>query len=107
MSTSSPKDFQPYRVRRRSDPTGPPLTVPQQQVLAALLKLCPGAAGDVGAREVADTAGLRHGAVVVILRSLTQRGLALRHEGAPEGWAPTMTGRARARHFRREPAGPR
>jgi hypothetical protein len=49
--------------------------------------------------EVASASGLRHGAVVVILRSLAQRGLAYRHEGEPEGWAPTMTGRARARHY--------
>ena len=95
----SEADFQPYRVQRRSDPSGPPLSVPQQQALAALSRLCPGAAGDVRALEVAIASGLRHGAVVVILRSLAQRGLAYRHEGEPEGWAPTMTGRARARHI--------
>jgi hypothetical protein len=102
--TNSNLTFSPYRVQRRRDPSGAPLTEPQRRVLAALCELCPGAAGDVTAREVAAAASARLGSVIVILRSLAQRRLALRHEGdleagQPEGWAPTMTGRARARHF--------
>jgi hypothetical protein len=102
--SSSHLNFQPYRVKRRRDPSGAPLTEPQRRVLAALCELCPGAAGDVTAREVATASRARLGSVIVILRSLAQRRLVMRHEGdvqeaQPEGWAPTMTGRARARHF--------
>jgi hypothetical protein len=102
--TNSQLNFSPYRVKSRRDPSGAPLTEPQRQVLAALCELCPGAAGDVTSREVADAAGARLGSVIVILRSLAQRRLVMRHEGdheagQVEGWAPTMSGRARARHF--------
>ena len=102
--TDSHQGFSPYRVKRRRDPSGAPLTEPQRRVLAALCQLCPGAAGDVTAREVADASGVRLGSAIVILRSLAQRRLVMRHEGdheagEQEGWAPTMTGRARTRHF--------
>jgi hypothetical protein len=102
--TTSQLGFSPYRVKRRRDPSGAPLTEPQRRVLATLCELCPGAAGDVTARAVAKTSDVRLGSVIVILRSLAQRRLAMRHEsdaetGQPEGWAPTMSGRARVRHF--------
>lgn len=99
MSTLGAPAFSPFRVKPRRDPSGAPLTLAQRQVLAALVELCPGAAGDVDARAVAERADLRLGSVVVVLRSLLRRGLVLVHENDPEGWAPTMTGRARARHF--------
>ena len=97
-------NFQPYRVKRRRDPGGAPMTEPQRRVLAALCELCPGAAGDVTSREVSKASGIRLGSAIVILRSLAQRRLVMHHLGdleteQPEGWAPTMTGRARARHF--------
>ena len=79
------------------------MTQPQQRVLSALVSLCPDEGCDVDARAVAETADLRLGAVVIVLRSLEKRRLVLVHEGEPEGWAPTMTGRSRVRHFR--PAG--
>jgi hypothetical protein len=112
--TNSQLNFSPYRVKRRRDPSGAPLTEPQRQVLAALCELCPGAAGDVTSREVATAAGVRLGSVIVILRSLAQRRLAMRLEGdhdagESEGWAPTISGRARVRHFadaHRAPAEP-
>jgi hypothetical protein len=89
--------FQPYRVKPRRDPCGTPLNPPTQRVLVALVDLCPCAAGDVAASDLARRTGVRQGSVVVILRTLVDRGLALRHAGEPEGWAPTMTGRIRAR----------
>jgi hypothetical protein len=90
----------PFRVNQREGFQGPPLTQPQQRVLGALVALCPEAGCDVEARAVADSAQLRLGSVVVVLRSLEKRRLVLSHEGEPEGWAPTMTGRSRVRHFR-------
>ena len=91
----------PYRVtQQREGFVGPPLTQSQQRVLSALVSLCPEAGRDVDARAVSEVAELRLGSVVVVLRSLEKRKLALVHEGDPEGWAPTMTGRSRVRHFR-------
>ena len=76
------------------------MTQPQQRVLSALVSLCPEDGRDVDARAVAEAADLRLGAVVIVLRSLEKRRLVMVHEGEPEGWAPTMTGRSRVRHFR-------
>jgi hypothetical protein len=89
--------FQPYRVKPRRAPAGAPLNPPSERVLAALVELCPRAAGDVGAAELARVTGIRQGSVVVILRTLAGYGLALHHAGEPASWAPTMTGRVRAR----------
>jgi hypothetical protein len=96
--------FHPYRVKPRREPAGPHLNPPTQRVLAALVELCPRAAGDVRAAELARLTGIRQGSVVVILRTLAGHGLALRHPGAPESWAPTLSGRVRAR-FLSGPAG--
>jgi hypothetical protein len=90
----------PFRVYQREGFQGPPLTQPQHRVLSALVSLCPEAGCDVSARAVSELADLRLGSVVVVLRSLEKRRLALVHEGEPQGWAPTMTGRSRVRHFR-------
>jgi hypothetical protein len=98
----------PFRVKRENF-AGPPLTQSQQRVLSALVALCPDAGCDVDARAVSEAADLRLGSVVVVLRSLEKRKLALMHEGDPEGWAPTLTGRSRVRHFRaaEQPAKPK
>ena len=90
----------PFRVTRRSDVTGRPLTRSQQRVLAALVHLCPTAGGEVTARDVARAAGSRLGAVVVVLQSLVDLRFVTRFDGddeQPTVWTPTMTGRARAR----------
>jgi DNA-binding MarR family transcriptional regulator len=76
------------------------MTESQQQVLSALAALCPGSGQDVDARTVAERAEMRLGSVVVVLRSLEKRRLVLVHDGEPEAWAPTMSGRARVRHIR-------
>ena len=101
--TAAAPGWNPFRVQRRADPGGPPLSRPQQRVLAALTELCgPGAATEVTVREAAGASGVRLGSVVLILRSLADRRLVVHHEGdteEPEGWSPTLTGRARVRHF--------
>jgi DNA-binding MarR family transcriptional regulator len=99
----------PYRVTRAFE--GTPLTDSQRRVLTALVAICPDNGCDVDARKVAKAAGLRLGSVVVILQSLEKKRLVLLHESEddePDGWAPTMNGRSRVRHFPsglgREPA---
>jgi DNA-binding MarR family transcriptional regulator len=90
----------PFRVTREFH--GPKLTRSQQRVLAALVAVCPDEGCDTDARAVAEAAGLRLGSVVVVLRSLEKQRLAILHpgeDGEPDGWTPTMTGRARVRHF--------
>jgi hypothetical protein len=98
MTNSSPSSsFQPYRVKPRREPAGAPLNPPTERVLGALVERCPRAAGDVGAAELAELTGIRQGSVVVILRTLVAYRLAMHHPGEPQSWAPTMTGRVRAR----------
>ena len=90
----------PFRVTREF--TGPKLTRSQQRVLAALVSVCPEDGCDVDGRTVSEAAGLRLGSVVVVLRSLEKQRLVILHPGEfgqPDGWMPTMTGRARVRHF--------
>lgn len=96
-SMSPPAPRHPYRVTRRLD--GPPLSGPQRQTLAALVHLCPAPGADATAAAVARSGGMRHGPVVVILRSLATKGLCTCFEETEQPmWAPTMTGRARVRH---------
>ncbi len=96
---SSPAPHHPFRVTRRPDASGPPLTGPQQRVLTALVHLCPTSGTDAGTRAVAQAAGLRLGGVVVILQSLVGKRLVTRFDDAEAVYfAPTMTGRARVRH---------
>ena len=90
----------PFRVTRRSDVTGRPLTRSQQRILAALVHLCPRSGSDVTAREVAKAAGSKLGAVVIVLHSLADLRFVTcfaEDEDQPITWTPTMTGRARAR----------
>lgn len=89
----------PFRVKER-DFVGPPITPSQQKVLTALVNLCPDDGNDATARQVADEAYIRLGSVVVVLRSLVKRRLALLHEDTEDHWSPTMSGRARIRHSR-------
>lgn len=84
----------------RPDFRGPPVTASQATVLATLVELCPDDGGDVSARAVAERTGQRLGSVVVVLRSLLKRRLALLHEGTDDAWAPTMSGRSRVRYTR-------
>src|SRR3712207_2976478 len=103
----------PYRVTRRADPTGPPLTATQRRVLATLVHLCPRPGSDVPAPAVAKACGLKLGAVTIILQSLDAKRLVNSIYDGPDQpilWTPTMTGRARARHaaaFHADPAGRR
>ncbi len=99
MSSGSPPHH-PYRVTRRADLTGPPLTAAQQQVLATLTHLCPKPGSDCDARAVARFVDMRIGSVVVVLQSLVDKRLVVRYDEA-EGpfWAPTMTGHARVRQL--------
>ncbi len=99
MSSDAPQH--PFRVTRSADRSGPPLTEPQKQVLAALVALCPTSGSDCDARAVAGSSGLRLGAVVVILQSLVVKRLVTRFEEDDDAlfWTPSMTGRARVRHF--------
>jgi hypothetical protein len=90
----------PFRVTRRSDVTGRPLTRSQQRMLAALVHLCPTSGSEVTARDVAKAAGSKLGAAVIVLHSLVElRFVACFDEDdeQPITWTPTMTGRARAR----------
>jgi DNA-binding MarR family transcriptional regulator len=90
----------PYRVKRGME--GPPLTASQRRILAALVAVCPDSGCGVDAREVAEAAQLRLGSVVVVLHKLEERRLAMVHpreDDEPKLWAPTMSGRARVRHF--------
>jgi DNA-binding MarR family transcriptional regulator len=89
----------PFRVNQR-DFVGPPITPSQHTVLSTLVNLCPESGSDATARQVADAADLRLGSVVVVLRSLAKRRLAMLHEGSDDHWAPTMSGRSRIRHSR-------
>jgi hypothetical protein len=67
-------------------------------VLGALVHLCPRSGSETCSRSVAESAGLRHGSVVLTLRNLERQRLAAEHDGA--SWSPTLFGRARVRHRR-------
>ena len=79
-----------------------PLTAAQERSLVALAELCPGLGEEAAAAEVAAQSGLRHGAATLALRGLERRRLAAGHgeDGDPRMWAPTLTGRALAKHLR-------
>lgn len=68
----------------------------------ALADLCPGLGEEAPAADVAARSGLRHGATTLALRGLERRRLAAGHgqDGDPRMWAPTLTGRALAKHLR-------
>ncbi len=100
MSEDSSAPKHPFRVTRSAQRGGPPLTVRQKQTLAAVDFLCPTSGSECDARAVASATGVRLGSIVVILHSLVDKRLVTRiEEGDGSFWAPTMTGRARVRHF--------
>jgi DNA-binding MarR family transcriptional regulator len=98
--TPSPA-WHPHRVTRPHDRCGAPLTAPQRAVLEALVHLCPRLGADVCPRAVAASAELRLGSVVLTLRNLERRRLAVEHPAQTDDdrprWSPTLVGRSRVR----------
>jgi hypothetical protein len=88
---------------RFSSPPQRPLTAAQERSLVALVALCPGLGEEASAAAVAAHSGLRHGATTLALRGLERRRLVHGHgsDADPRCWAPTLTGRAEAKHLRR------
>jgi hypothetical protein len=78
------------------------LTLAQERSLVALVALCPGMGEEASAAAIAAHSGLRHGATTLALRGLERRRLAYGYgdDSDPRCWAPTMTGRAEAKHLR-------
>ena len=88
-------------ARKSTPPPQRPLTQAQELSLTALVALCPGLGEEATAAAVAAKSGLRHGATTLALRGLERRGMVTGHpdEDGPQAWAPTLTGRAHARHL--------
>jgi hypothetical protein len=91
------------RFTRPPMPPQRPLTAAQERSLIALAALCPGLGEEATAAAVAGRSGLRHGATTLALRGLERRRLVTGHgkDGDPRHWAPTLTGRAEAKHLSR------
>jgi hypothetical protein len=79
-----------------------PLTAAQERSLVALAELCPGLGEEASAAQVGTQSGIRHGATTLALRGLERRRLVTGHgeDADPRMWAPTLTGRALAKHLR-------
>jgi hypothetical protein len=79
-----------------------PLTAAQERSLVALAVLCPGLGEEASAAQVAVQSGIRHGATTLALRGLERRRLVTGYgeDHDPRTWAPTLTGRALAKHLR-------
>jgi hypothetical protein len=93
-------------------PTSPPqrpLTAAQERSLVALAELCPGLGEEASAARIATQSGIRHGATTLALRGLERRRLVTGHgeDSDPRMWAPTLTGRAFAKHLRGTKQDPR
>jgi DNA-binding MarR family transcriptional regulator len=88
--------------RSSSAPPQRPLTSAQERSLVALAELCPGLGEEATAARVAEQSGIRHGATTLALRGLERRRLVTGHgeDADPRTWAPTLTGRALAKHLR-------
>lgn len=88
-------------MTRFTRPPQRPLTLAQERSLVALVALCPGLGEEASAGAVAAHSGLRHGATTLALRGLERRRLVAGHgdDGAERAWAPTLTGRAHAKHL--------
>src|SRR5918997_734930 len=90
------------RFSRTPQPPQRPLTTAQERSLIALAALCPEMGEEASAAAVAARSGLRHGATTLALRGLERRRLVTGHgdDHDPRMWAPTLTGRALAKHLR-------
>ena len=88
--------------RLTTAPPQRPLTTAQERSLVALAVLCPGLGEEASAARVAGQSGIRHGATTLALRGLERRRLVTGHgeDSEPRMWAPTLTGRALAKHLR-------
>ena len=88
-------------ARPSTPPPQRPLTRAQEHSLIALVALCAGLGEEATAAAVAARSGLRHGATTLALRGLERRRLVAGHneEDGPQAWAPTLIGRAHARHL--------
>ena len=89
------------RFRSTTAPPQRPLTPAQERTLVALAKLCPGLGEEAPASAIAAESGIRHGATTLALRGLERRRLVIGHgaDADPRCWAPTLTGRALAKHL--------
>ena len=80
-----------------------PLSLAQQRVLVALVRLCEAMGSEADAGAVSRLSGVKPNAAVLALDALVRRRLAVRHD-SPESWSPTMSGRGMAKYVRaREP----
>ena len=89
-------------TRPSSSPPQRPLTAAQERSLVALAALCPGLGEEASSAAVAAQSGFHAGATTLALRGLERRRLVTCHgEDAadPDLWAPTLTGRALAKHL--------
>jgi DNA-binding MarR family transcriptional regulator len=88
-------------TRATANPPQRPLTPAQEKSLVALAELCPGLGEEASAAQIAARSGLRHGATTLALRGLERRRLVTGHgaDQDPRLWAPTLTGRAHAKHL--------
>jgi hypothetical protein len=89
-------------TRPTSLPPQRPLTAAQERSLVALAELCPGLGEEAPAAAIAVQSGIRHGATTLALRGLERRRLVIGNgaDADPRMWAPTLTGRALAKHLR-------
>ena len=85
--------------RLSTPPPQRPLTPAQERSLVALAALCPGLGEEAQAADIAAESGLRHGSTTLALRGLERRRLVTGHGEEPRCWAPTLTGRAHAKHL--------
>ena len=78
-----------------------PLTEAQERSLIALAALCPQMGEEATAAAIAARSGLKHGATTLALRGLERRQLVTGHgdDADPRFWAPTLIGRAQAKHL--------
>src|SRR5215217_486818 len=99
--------MQPFSRPKRTSTPQRPLTAAQERSLVALAELCPGLGEEASAAQVGERSGIRHGATTLALRGLERRRLVACHgDDEPRMYAPTLPGRALAKHLRgsvREP----
>jgi hypothetical protein len=95
-------------TRPTANPPQRPLTAAQERSLVALAALCPRLGEEASAAAVAEASGIHAGATTLALRGLERRRLVICHRTGDERlWAPTLTGRALAKHLAGEQREPR